>query len=75
MELNPMKYDSSTHSRSFVKGFSWELISLIITFILALIVFGTIKTCIMFSAINFVVKLVFFYEHERLWHQIRWGKR
>jgi len=69
-----MKPDSSTPRRSFVKAVSWETFSNLVCFVLAYMMFGNIGGCAIFTVIAFVVKLFLFYEHERVWHQIRWGK-
>jgi len=70
-----MRPDSSTPRRSLMKGISWESISLLITFLLAWCMFGQIVACGVFAVVSFFVKLVFFYSHERIWHQIPFGKR
>jgi adenylylsulfate kinase len=69
-----MKPDSSTPKRSFVKALSWETFSNLVCFALAFAMFGNIGGCVVFTAIAFIVKLILFYGHERLWHQIDWGK-
>ena len=66
--------DSSTPLRSFVKAISWETFSTLATFGLAWLMFGQIRTCIAFASISYVMKLVLFFLHERVWHQYRWGK-
>jgi uncharacterized membrane protein len=70
-----MRPDSSSHRRSLLKGFSWEVISTIVTFGIAWLIFGHIVECVLFAAICFVVKSVLFYSHERVWHQISYGKK
>lgn len=70
-----MRHDSSTHRRSLLKGLSWEAISTVVTFALAFVMFGHIGECIVFVVACFIVKSVLFYTHERIWHQISYGKR
>lgn len=69
-----MKPDPSTPKRSFAKALSWESISNLATFALAYVMFGNVALCLVFFLISFVLKLAMFYAHERLWHQVRWGK-
>jgi len=70
-----MKPDSSTPKRTFFKGLSWESLSNSVCFGLAYLVFGNLGGCAIFTGICFVVKLILFFGHERLWHQISWGKK
>lgn len=67
--------DPSMRRRSVTKAISWETISTVVQFGLAYAMFGSVNMCIAFAFISFVVKLVMFYYHERVWHQIPWGKR
>lgn len=64
----------STYKRSFIKGFSWELIAFVITFIAVYIVFGDFKTSLRFSLILTLIKAFLFFIHERLWKKVRGGK-
>ena len=64
----------STYQRSFVKGFSWEIIAFIITFLAVYIVFGNFKISLGFSLVLTLIKAVVFFVHERLWKRIKWGK-
>jgi len=70
-----MRHDSSTHRRSLLKGLSWEAISTTVTFALAWLVFGRALECAVFVAVCFAIKSVLFYLHERVWHQVSYGKR
>lgn len=64
----------STYRRSFIKGFCWEFIAFIITFIAVYFVFGDFKTSIKFSLILTLIKAFFFFIHERAWKKVKWGK-
>jgi len=67
--------DSSTHRRSILKGLSWETVSTVVTFALAWLMFGHAIECVVFIVVCFAVKFVLFYMHERVWHQVSYGKR
>jgi len=69
-----MRPDLSTPKRSLAKAVSWESFSNAVCFALAYIVFGNIGGCAVLTAICFLVKLVLFYYHERIWHRIPYGK-
>jgi adenylylsulfate kinase len=64
----------STYQRSFLKGFSWEFISFVITFIIVYIAYGDFSNSLLFSLILSLIKIGFFFLHERFWKTIRWGK-
>jgi uncharacterized membrane protein len=64
----------STYKRSFAKGVVWEMISFLFTTALVYIVYGNIETSLKFSLVLTIIKIPFFFIHERLWKMIRWGK-
>jgi uncharacterized membrane protein len=64
----------STYKRSFIKGFSWEFFSFVITFIAVYIVFGNFKVSLGFSLILSLIKASIFFVHERIWKTVKWGK-
>jgi uncharacterized membrane protein len=39
------------------------------------LMFGSVSLCVMFAVVSFIVKLVLFYIHDRVWHQIPYGKQ
>ena len=63
--------------RSLAKGFSWRIIATATTFVLAVIVFHEDKNVMVkasaVAAAEFVVKLLIYYVHERVWLEIKWG--
>ncbi len=67
--------DSSRLGRSFMKGFTWESFSFFLTLIITFIYTGSMKTSIELTSICFLVKIIFFFIHERIWHQVKWGKK
>jgi len=64
----------STYERSLIKGIVWEFISFIITLIAVYLIYGNIKFSIVFSLVLSVIKMIFFFIHERIWKKIMWGK-
>jgi len=69
-----MKPDPSTPKRSVAKAISWETFSNLVCGGLAYMMFGNLGGCVAFTLICFVLKVVMFYWHERLWHRCPWGK-
>jgi adenylylsulfate kinase len=65
---------ASTCVRSFVKGVSWELIAFLITVGAVYFIYGNLALSIKFSLVLTVLKIGFFFAHERLWKKIKWGK-
>lgn len=73
--------DSPT--RSLVKALSYRLMALSATFLIGFVIFRqfTDKTLNesmegagMIAVMDFVLKLIIYYLHERLWTNISWGK-
>ena len=70
-----MKPDYSAPRRTLVKGLSFEVLSNLIGLWMAYLWFGNFCTCLTFTLICFVVKLILFFFHERAWHQCDWGRK
>ncbi|MEK6875139.1 MAG: DUF2061 domain-containing protein [Nanoarchaeota archaeon] len=64
----------STYQRSLVKGICWEFFSFVITLIAVFLVYGNIYFSIKFTFLLTLVKMIFFFIHERTWKKIKWGK-
>ena len=64
----------STYKRSFLKGAMWEIISFIITALIIYLIYGNIGNSVKFSFFLTVIKIPFFFLHERVWKKVRWGK-
>jgi len=61
-----MKPDPSTPKRTITKAVSWETFSNPVCGGLADGWFGDLTSCVAFTGVCFVVKLILFYYHERL---------
>ncbi len=69
--------------RSILKAFSWRIIASATTFLITFIIFRrysekdfdeVIQTATFITIIDFVAKILFYYLHERMWTNIKWGK-
>lgn len=60
--------------RHIAKAFSWRIFTGIYVGLLVWIVTGEFKAASIVFAFDFVIKLVLYYFHERMWHHIKWGK-
>jgi uncharacterized membrane protein len=65
---------ASTYERSFVKGIVWEAVSFVITLAAVYWVYGNMYLSLRFTFWLTIVKMFFFFIHERTWKKIRWGK-
>ena len=56
-----------TRARSLAKSLSWRLIATLTTAVLSLLLTGELEHALSIGGLDFVVKLVVFYLHERMW--------
>ena len=63
------------HQRSLAKAVSWRLTGSIDTFVLGLLITGSLTIAGTISAVEVFTKILLFYFHERIWTLIRWGRR
>jgi len=70
-----MKPYPSTPKRTIAKAISCDSFSNLVCFGLAYATFGNLGGCAVFTGVCFLVKLILFYYHERMWHQIPFGKQ
>ena len=61
-----------SHSRSFVKAVSWRLLGTFDTFVITLLVTGSLKWAGSIASVESVSKVILFYLHERAWGKFRW---
>lgn len=82
-EINDNIRTKDSPVRSILKAFSWRIIASATTFLITFVIFRryseksldeVIETATFITAIDIVAKLAFYYLHERLWTNIRWGK-
>lgn len=57
-----------SHARSVFKAFTWRIVATTTTAAIALFVTGEIGTALAIGGIEFLVKLLVYYLHERTWH-------
>ena len=64
----------TTKLRSLVKAMTWMTLATISGFLLIYILTDELTLAAGFASINFVVKSVLYYFHERGWDVVKWGK-
>ena len=62
-------------SRSIYKTISWRVTATLTTAILVLLITGSLAAAFSIGVIEFFVKMVLYYFHERIWNKIQWGKK
>jgi uncharacterized membrane protein len=56
-----------SHLRSLGKTFSWRILATVTTMAVAYAITGQLDTAIAIGSIEFVLKLLLYYGHERMW--------
>jgi len=59
--------------RSVIKGVSWRIIATLTIIIIAYLKTGDVTLALQIGAIEFVVKFILYYIHERAWAQVPRG--
>lgn len=56
-----------SHIRSLLKATSWRVLATLTTTLIALFITGEVGTALTIGGIEFVVKFLIYYLHERAW--------
>lgn len=59
--------------RSIVKGITWRFLASLITIMASLFVTGEIGHALSIGGVDFLVKLVIYFIHERIWNKLKFG--
>lgn len=59
--------------RHFTKALTYRTSATGLTMLLAYIATGDIMVALMVAPADFVLKLLLFYLHERVWNRVKWG--
>jgi len=62
------------HKRTLVKAICWRIIATTSTMLIVYIFTGELTLSLGVGAVEVIVKMAFYYGHERLWNWISWGK-
>ena len=63
--------DQSSRTRSLAKALTWRITATLTTAAIAYVVTGELKTAAMIGSIEFVLKFMTYYGHERVWNFVR----
>ena len=61
--------------RSIVKSISWRAVGTLDTILISWMITGHIKTAFSIGGIELVTKMLLYFFHERVWNNIKWGKK
>ena len=73
MSNNQIATEKESRLRSVLKGISWRIIASGAIFVIAYFYTGEIDTAIGVTSIEFFVKLLLYYLHERAWQNVPRG--
>ncbi len=66
MDMHGIQYKES-HLRSLLKALSWRIVATSTTALIAYFITGEIEVALMIGGIEFILKFIIYYAHERLW--------
>jgi uncharacterized membrane protein len=61
--------------RSVAKAISWRTVGTIDTIVISLILTGEIKVALAIGSVEVLTKMTLYFVHERIWNNIKWGKK
>lgn len=62
------------HTRSLTKAVTWRVTGTVDTFILSLIITGSMKFAGSIAGTEVITKIFLYYFHERAWSYVPWGR-
>ncbi len=65
----------SSHKRSILKAATFWTVSIVVDLLIFYLVFRSISTSVLVTAIGNLTGAVVYYLHERSWNAIHWGKK
>ena len=73
-------YQTESHVRSLLKGISWRIVAttdtiLVVLFITCLVGECSIENAIKIGSIEFLIKFLAYYAHERVWQRLLISKK
>lgn len=69
-----MHHFFETRKRSLLKALSWKIVATAISFNVLYLETGKIQESLQISGMVFIIGLLAYYFHERLWNSIHWEK-
>jgi adenylylsulfate kinase len=63
-----------TKSRSLMKAVCWRVIATLTGAMIVFFLYGEFEAVGKFIVADIILKMIFYYAHERGWSMIKWGK-
>lgn len=64
-----------THARSVMKALSWRIVATLTTVVLVFAFTGSFVISFGVGALEFLLKILVYYLHERVWNMISYGRK
>ena len=71
MRLISLLKDQTSRTRSLAKALTWRVTATLTTSLITYIVTGEVTTAMIIGGIEFALKFIIYYAHERAWNLIR----
>ena len=71
MSLISTLKDQSSRTRSLAKALTWRITATLTTAVIAYMVTGELSTAVIIGGLEFVLKFIMYYGHERAWNLMR----
>ncbi len=75
---NKKKENAKTNerwSRSLLKSISWRIIGTLDTIVISYVITGELAFALSIGGVELITKMVLYVVHERLWNNVKWGKK
>lgn len=66
---------SDSPSRSIVKSISWRILGTIDTMLISWMITSEFSVAFSIGSVELVTKMILYFFHERIWNNIKWGKK
>jgi len=66
---------NESRKRSLAKMLSWRVIATVITMTLVFLFTGELSLAAGVGIFEVILKVAFYYGHERAWNMVRWGRK
>ena len=71
MSIISLLKDHTSRTRSLAKALTWRVTATLTTTLITLIITGEVRTAMIIGGIEFALKFIIYYVHERAWNLIR----
>ena len=71
MTLLSLLKDQTSRTRSLAKALTWRVTATLTTSLITYIVTGEVRTAMIIGGIEFALKFIIYYAHERVWNLVR----